>query len=67
MTKQPIAVYIEQTILKRLKDARAKREELSPPGWRSISSYAAHLIEEGLKLEERKLKGETARKAAERE
>ena len=35
--------------------AKVAREKLSPPGWKSISSYAAHLLEEGLVLEEKKL------------
>jgi len=67
MPKRPIAVYIDQSVFNRLEDAKAKREELSPPGWKSISSYAGHLIEEGLKLEEKKLKEEAAKKAAEKE
>jgi hypothetical protein len=65
MPKRPIAVYIEQPIFNRLLEAKAKRAELSPPGWKSISSYAEHLIEEGLKLEERKLKEEMVKRTAE--
>ena len=56
MPKRPIAVYIEQRLYDRLEKAKLARERLSPPGWKSISSYAAHLIEEGLSLEEKKLK-----------
>lgn len=56
MPKRPIAVYIERSLYDRLEKAKLSRERLSPPGWGSVSSYAAHLLEEGLKLEEKKLK-----------
>ena len=58
MPKRAIAVYIEPALYDRLVKAKLARERLSPPGWKSISSYAAHLLEEGLKLEEKKLEEE---------
>jgi len=60
MPKRSIAVYIESDLHNRITKARLLREKVSPPGWKSISSYAAHLLEEGLKLEEMKLQEEQA-------
>jgi len=58
MPKRSIAVYIESDLHNRITRAKSLREKVSPPGWKSISSYAAHLLEEGLKLEEMKLQEE---------
>jgi hypothetical protein len=55
MPKRPITVYIESNVLERIKKNQKLREKLRPPGWPKISSYAAHLIEEGLKAEEKVL------------
>jgi hypothetical protein len=65
MPKRHIAVYIEQQLYDRLAKAKLTRERLSPPGWKSISSYAAHLLEEGLKLEEKKLEKEAKKPSSE--
>jgi len=56
MPKRHIAVYIEPPVYNRLVKAKLARERLIPPGWKSISSYTAYLIDEGLKLEEKRLK-----------
>jgi hypothetical protein len=61
MPKRSIAVYIEPNMYERIQKAKLLRERVSPPGWKTISSYAAHLIEEGLKLEETKLEEEQAK------
>lgn len=50
--KHPITVYIESSLYDRIRRAKQLREKLMPPGWPKISSYTAHLIEEGLKTEE---------------
>ena len=50
--KHPITVYIESSLYERIKKAKQLREKKIPPGWPKISSYTAHLIEEGLKTEE---------------
>jgi len=62
MPKRPIAVYIEQDFYERLLKARSLRERLNPPGWKHISSYACHLLEVGLNLEEKELAEEKAKK-----
>jgi len=49
MPKNSIAVYVEPSLRERIKKAMLARQRISPPGWKSISSYAAHLVEEGLK------------------
>jgi hypothetical protein len=53
MPKSPIAVYVEPSLRERLKKAMLARQKISPPGWDSVSSYAAYLLEEGLKIEEK--------------
>lgn len=56
MPKQSVAVYMEPALRNRLEKAKSAREKLIPPGVKSISSYAAYLIAEGLNVEEKKLK-----------
>ena len=56
MAKRQIAVYISPNIYDRLEKARSDRKKLSPPGWNSISSYAAYLLEEEVKREEKIIK-----------
>lgn len=68
MPKRHIAVYVEPPVYNRLMKAKLARERLIPPGWKSISSYTAYLLDEGLKLEEkrlRKLEGEAKEHDAE--
>jgi hypothetical protein len=52
MTKRPVTVYIDSPLSERIKKAKQMREKLFPPGWTKVSSYVAHLVEEGLKTEE---------------
>ncbi len=52
MAKRPITIYIESNLYERIKKTKQLREKLLPPGWPKVSSYSAHLIEEGLKVEE---------------
>jgi hypothetical protein len=52
MPKRPITIYIESSISERIRKDQKLREKLLPPGWPRISSYCAHLIEEGLGVEE---------------
>jgi hypothetical protein len=61
MPKRSIVVYIEPPTYERVQKAKTLRERVSPPGWKSISSYAAHLLEEGLKVEEVNLEEEQAK------
>jgi len=65
MPKRSVAVYVEQQLYDRVAKARTARERLSPPGYPSISSYAAYLLEEGLKIEERRLEKEAKRPSPE--
>jgi hypothetical protein len=58
MPKRSIVVYVEPDLHNRITKAKSLRKKVSPPGYGSISSYAAHLLEEGLKLEEVKLQEE---------
>lgn len=39
-------------MLDRIRKNQKLREKLLPPGWPKVSSYSAHLIEEGLRIEE---------------
>lgn len=52
MTKRPVTVYIDPPLSERIKKTKQLREKLFPPGWTKVSSYVAHLVEEGLKAEE---------------
>jgi len=52
MTKRPVTIYIESGLYDRIKKTKQLREKLLPPGWPKVSSYSAHLIEEGLRVEE---------------
>jgi hypothetical protein len=52
MAKHPVTVYLESNLYDRIKKTKQLREKLLPPGWPKVSSYAAHLLEEGLKVEE---------------
>jgi hypothetical protein len=61
MPKRSIAVYVEPATYERIQKAKMLREKVSPPGWKTISSYVAHLLEEGLKVEELKLEEEQAK------
>jgi hypothetical protein len=61
MPKRSIAVYIELPIYERIQKARMLRERVFPPGWKTMSSYAAHLLEVGLKVEEVTLEEEQAK------
>jgi hypothetical protein len=58
MPKRSIAVYIEPDMYERIQKAKLLRERAFPPGWKTDSSYAVHLLEEGLKIEEVKLEEE---------
>jgi hypothetical protein len=60
--KNTIAVYLEVDLHSRFTEAKMLREKLFPPGYKSASSYAAHLIEEGLKLEEKELEDAKVKK-----
>jgi len=61
MPKRSIVVYIEPDTYERIQKAKLLRERVVPPGWKTDSSYAAHLLEEGLKVEEAKLEEEQAK------
>lgn len=63
MPKRSIVVYIEQALYDRFLKAKSLRERLNPPGWKSISSYARHLLEVGLNLEEKELEKGEVKKA----
>ena len=63
MPKRHIAVYVEQTLYDRLRKAKSLRQRLRPPGWKSTSSYACHLLEVGLNLEEKELEKGEVKKA----
>lgn len=52
LAKHPITVYIDSSLYERIRRAKQLREKMMPPGWPKVSSYTAHLIEEGLKTEE---------------
>ncbi len=52
MPKRSITIYVDSTLFEQIKKSKQLREKLVPPGWPKTSSYAAHLIEEGLKVEE---------------
>jgi len=50
-----ITVYLDADLLSRFSKAKLLRQKLVPPGYKSVSSYAAYLIEGGLKVEEKEL------------
>ena len=56
ITKHHIAAYVETAVRNRLEKAKLTREKLAPPGYKSLSSYVAYLLKEGLQVEEKKLR-----------
>jgi hypothetical protein len=52
MAKKRITIYVESHTYDRIQRNKRIREQVFPPGWTKIASYAAHLVDEGLKLEE---------------
>lgn len=54
--EKKVTAYVEPEFYKRMQNAKTERAKLSPPGWSSQSSWASHLLEEGLKVEEKTIK-----------
>lgn len=54
--EKTVTAYVDPEFYERIQNAKSEREKLSPPGWKTKSTWAGHLLEEGLKVEERIIK-----------
>jgi hypothetical protein len=54
--EKTVTAYVDLEFYERIQTVKSEREKLSPPGWKSQSEWAGHLLEEGLKVEEKTIK-----------